>query len=455
MFRTAPLALMLAASTASATEFTSDQQDITYDGTGTAVDSKFIIPLGVDLDIIIAQFWVGVTITLRGNAEFGLYVEGTSDLRWDNEDGIPGLIYQDIQPLAGSGLAALKAVAGLDVSFDIRDGGAGGNPYVSFRLFSQDIKFALDGDPFDPWLLPGSTPSSQTLSTISRDLAFELPLYINIPIAGVINVSFGPKITGYPQTTAVFGGIALATLHNTDIVTGGEIYLYEQVPEMRLISAYQAYVNTVIAYVFDITLDFEIDLLGFFSFPFSIPLWGQAFPLFSDQVDLVFPTQIYSHPVPMITPAVENVNFGKVEIGSDKDFTIPINDDGYLDLSGSVELDADPAFSVKVPEFFAAAGGQVPVVVTFKPNRSGDFTGKIRLISNDPYREVLEIPLSAKGVKKSSDGTDPFGNDDNGFTSQGSDIYSTCGCDSQSGGVGGWTVLGLGSVALLRRRRKA
>lgn len=453
MLRTAPLLLMLAASTASATEFTSDQQDITYDGTGTAVNSTYVVPIGVDLDIIIAQFCVGVTLTLRGNAEFGLYVEGTSDLKWDNEDGAPGLIYQDIEPLAGSGLAALKAVAGLEVTFDIRDGGAGGNPYISFRLWSQDIKFQLDSDPFDPWLLPGSQPSSQTLSSVSRDLAFELPLYINIPIAGVVNVSFGPKITGYPQTTAVFGGIALATLHDTDIVTGGEIYIYEQVPEMKLISAYQAYVNTVIAYVFDIELHFNIDLLGFFSFPFNIPLWGQAFPLFSDQVDLIFPTQIYSHPVPMITAAVEQVNFGKVEIGTDKDFTVPINDDGYLDLSGTVELEGDPAFSVKQPNFFAAAGAQVPLVVTFEPTRSGDFTGTLRLRSNDPYAEVVEIPINAKGVKPTSDSSDPFGNDDNGFVSQGSDIYSTCGCDSQSGGVGSWTALGLGAVALLRRRR--
>lgn len=454
MLRTAPLVLMLAATTASATEYTSDTQQITYDGVGTAVNSTFVIPIGVDLDIIIAQFWVGVTLTLRGNAEFGLYVEGTSDLNWDNEDGIPGLVYQTITPLAGSGVAALKAVAGLDVSFDIRDGGAGGSPYVSFRLFSQDIKFALDGDPFDPWLLPGSTPSSQTLSTISRDLAFSLPLYITIPIAGVINVSFGPTITGYPQTTAVFGGNALATLHDTNIVTGGEIYLYEQVPELQLLSAYQAYVNTVIAYVFDITLDFNIDLLGFFSFPFSIPLWGQAFPLFSDSVDLIFPTEIYNHPVPMITPAVESLNFGKVAIGEKKDFTVPINDDGYMDLEGTVELEGDPAFSVKQPQFFAAAGGQAPVVVTFKPGRSGDFTGVLRLISNDPFAEVVEIGITAKGVKPASDNSDPFGNGDDGFTSVGSDIYSTCGCDSQSGSTGTWTVLGLASVALLRRRRK-
>src|SRR5690606_7027691 len=96
-------------------DYMSPQQDLAFDGTGKIIDAQYVLPLGVNIDVIFTEFWLGVTPKLTGNSEFGLYVEGKSDLEWSPDDGVPGLLYQALTPVPGSGLAAMQT----DVSFVI------------------------------------------------------------------------------------------------------------------------------------------------------------------------------------------------------------------------------------------------------------------------------------------------------------------------------------------------
>lgn len=457
MTRSLALPLVLLSGTAYAQEYYSEPAEVVFDGRGVVVDAEYQLPFGTTLDVIIAEFWIGVTVKLTGDAEFALYVEGQSDISWSTDDNLPGLLYHTLTPLAGSGLAALKTSVGFTITFDLWEGNYGsGSRILSFPLVAQDVVFDLKGTPFTPFMLPGQSPSSQTIRTTSDDLAFQVPLTIPIGLGDIAQIKIGTILTGYPATTAIFTGESLVTRTEDQIVQqGGGIEMYEPAPEIELISEYAARVVTNIGYVFKVDLFFEIDILGFFKFPITIPLFNQTFPLFSDDVAVPFPTERYTHPLPMIVPTYPSIDFGEIAVGEEIDFTYLINNDGYLELEGLVGVEGDPVFAATPPEFFAVDGGQSSVVVTFTPDRVGEFYAELVLLSNDPYNEYYAIPITGTGVAPSDNNNGGF-DDDNPYQPGGSTIYSTCGC-----AAGAWTPAGLAPLFLavpllaIRRRRRA
>lgn len=456
-----PLAISILAASlavapvASAQEYASEPQPVKLEGKGAVIDKTYTLPFGTSLDVIIAEFWVGVTVKLVGDAEFGLYLEGLSNLTWSGDDGLAGVLYHVLEPLEGSGLAGLKTLVQFNITFDVFEGGppGSGSRLVSFPLLAQDVVFDLKGEPFTPFMLPGQSPASQRIQTTSDDLAFRVPLLIPIGLGDIASINVGTILIGYPVASATFSGEHLVTRAGDEIVqAGGTIQMYEPMPAMDLISEYAARVQSNIGYMFKVNLFFEIEVLGLFSFPITIPLFDQVFPLFSDDVTVPFPTETYTHPLPMVVPTVPAVDFGEVEVGERVTFNYLINNDGYLAAEGLVGIEGDTAFSASPPEFFMNDGGQASVVVTFEPAEIGDFVGNLVLVTNDPYNEYVQIPISGVGVLPSSDNDGGFG-DDGGFDSPGSSIYSTCGCASST-----WTAAGLAPflvvVPLVARRRR-
>lgn len=454
MTRTLALSLALVGTPALAQEYTSEPAQVKFEGKGKVIDAEYVLPFGTDLDVIIAEFWVGVTVRLTGDAEFALYLEGESNLSWNADDQLPGVLFHRLDPLPGSGIAGLKTSVGFDITFDVWEGSYGsGNRLVQFPLVSQDVVFDLKGTPFTPFMLPGQTPSSETIRTTSDDLAFQVPLSVPIGLGDIASIEIGTILTGYPQTTAIFSGESLVTRSGDDVVQqGGAITIYEGQPELELQSEYAANVGTNIGYVFKIDLFFEISVLGLFTFPIRIPLFNQVFPLFQDDVQVPFPTESYAHPLPQLIPTQPSVNFGEVPVGERSSYTYLINNDGYLALEGLVGLEGDPSISVSPPEFFANDGGQASVVITFEPTQEGEVVGSMLLLSNDPYLEYVAIPVSGIGVLPPPP-DDDFGDNDDPYSPGGSSIYSTCGCSN-------WTPAGLAPLLLfvpvlgLRRRKQ-
>ncbi|MCB9680230.1 MAG: choice-of-anchor D domain-containing protein [Alphaproteobacteria bacterium] len=441
--------LALVASPAWAQQFESTREPIVFDGTGTVIDAEYSIPIGAGLDLIVAEFWVGVSITLSGNALFRLQVEGESYLHWSNDDSENGLLLHAIEPLAGEGLAAMQTDVSFDVSFEIWDGqqrGQGSN-ILNFSLFAQDITFNLEGDRFTPFLLPWQSPNYASIVATSTDAAFNVPLTIPINIASVVTLTPGVELIGYPETTAIYGGRDLVTAFDTDIISQGnqpeaEIRMWEQLPEVDLISQFSAFVDATIGYVIDVNFIFTIDILGLFSFPLSLDVWGTTFPIFSDQVDLDFASERYQHPLPMITPAADAINFGTVFVGDAKSFTYSIDNDGNMDLEGTVSITDSEVYTVSPPDFFAQPQGYQGVVVTFDPVEEGEFTGTLVIESNDPYRPYIEVPITGTAKKPATD--DPFDTDNNGFVSDGSGSFYSCNCSSST-----FTPKGLAPLFLL------
>ncbi len=456
MMRSLVLPLALVSGPAFAQEYFSEPASVVFDGRAVVVDAEYMLPFGTQLDLIIFEFWIGVTVRLVGDAQFALYVEGQSDLSWSADDNLAGVLYHTLTPLAGSGLAALKTSVGFYITFDLWEGDYGsGSRILSFPLVTQDVVFDLKGGPFTPFMLAGQTPSSQTINTTSSDLAFQVPLTIPIGLGDIAKVTIGTILTGYPATTAIFSGESLVTRAGDEIVQqGGTIQMYEAAPEIELISEYAARVATTIGYVFKVDLFFEIDILGFFKFPITIPLFNQTFPLFSDDVSVPFPTETYTHPLPMIVPSIPAIDFGEITVGEDVDFTYLLNNDGYLALEGLVGIEGDPMFAASPPEFFANDGGQASVVVTFAPDRVGEFYAELVLISNDPYNEYYSIPITGTGVAPTGN-NGGFDDNDDPYAPGTSQLYSTCGC-----AAGAWTPAGMAPFLLalpllaVRRRRK-
>lgn len=454
MNRFTPLALVMVTAPAFAQEYRSTTEQLVFSGIGNVIDAEYVLPFGANLDVIIAEFWVGVTVKLTGDAEFGLYVEGQSDVTWRTDDGRPGVLYHEIEPIPGSGLAAMRTDVGFSIVFDVWEGNYGsGSRLVTFPLLTQDIVFDLAGEPFTPFMLPGQTPSSSRINATSSDLAFDVNLGIPIGLGDFASIEIGTNLRGVPQTIADYGGKQLVTRFGTDVISaGGEIQLWEPAPKVDLISEYEAYVNALIQYVFNVDLYFEINVLGLFNFPITIPLFQQAFPLFSDAVDVQFPSKAYEHPLPMIAPVTPSIDFGEVEVGEVVQFTYAVNNDGLMELDGLVGTSGDPVFAASPPEVVAGPGGQDGIVVTFEPERVGEYTGYLILETNDPYTPYLEVPITGSAVKPGPGDGGPGDNPTDFYANPGSNLYSTCGCDT-SGPTGSWALLGLVGLIGLRRRQ--
>jgi MYXO-CTERM domain-containing protein len=346
------------------------------------------------------------------------------------------------------------------VSFDIRQGGASGSPVVSIGLLSESAGFDVVTRDFLPFLLPGQTPSFETVTSNSTDASLRLPFNLDILDIGILSIGAGFEIIGYPTITATITGDSLTTTHDLDVfeidrdLSPTPIQLYEPKPELLLETTYLANVQAFIGYVVNADLSFSVTLFGVDVLPISIPLFDQTFQLFSGSDRVDFPALEYSHPLPVSSVPVPNVDFGVVDVDASQSFTLPFNNDGRLELVGLVGLEGDPVFSAAPPELYAGPGGQDAIVVTFSPTSEGTFEATLYVETSDPVQPVVEVPLRGEAVVPATD--DPF-EDDNGTyqDNPGSSLYTTCGC--VAGGVaprGVAPMWGLMGLLLLGRRRQ-
>jgi MYXO-CTERM domain-containing protein len=445
-----------------AQDFSSEPELLTFRAQHPVVDQGFNFPIGLELDLIFDTYWIGVDITLEGLANFGLIMEGRSEIDWSSRDGNDGVVYQTIEPLTGGNSIGITGEANFRVSFDIRDGNVNGSPIISIGLLSESVFFDVVTRDFVPFLLPGQQPSYETVTSNSTDGAIRLPFNLDILDVGILSIGAGFEIIGYPTVTATISGESLATIHDNDVFELDRtsrptpIQLYEKAPELVLESAYTAFIQSFMGYVVTANMSFNITLFGIDIFPLNIPLFDQTFNLFSGDERVHFPTLEYSHPLPMVEIPMSTIDVGSVNVGSTQTFTVPINNDGYLELVGVVGLQGDPAFGAAPPNINANPGGQDAVIITFSPTEDREYTATLLLESSDPVEPLIEIPIVGLGKAPVDD--DPFGgfNDDNPYEDGGgSSLYSTCGCASGRTGPQNAAPLAALLLALGLRRRRA
>ena len=90
-------------------------------------------------------------------------------------------------------------------------------------------------------------------------------------------------------------------------------------------------------------------------------------------------------------------NFGSVFFGSNKTLSLNIRNTGDLDLTGSLALEGDAAFTLDTSSFVLAGGQATNVVVTFAPTVAGAVSGTIVVTSDDADQPEVRVAVSGSG----------------------------------------------------------
>ena len=113
-----------------------------------------------------------------------------------------------------------------------------------------------------------------------------------------------------------------------------------------------------------------------------------------DSIWYVFPT---------LRITAKNLDFGKVAVGNSKTTTLTLNNDGQY--PESYFLWADGVFSAKGSgmEFTIGAGEAQDVELTFSPESTTFYSGKLLLSSNAIDNGLLDVPVYGRGVATEND----------------------------------------------------
>jgi hypothetical protein len=214
--------------------------------------------------------------------------------------------------------------------------------------------------------------------------------------------------------------------------------------------------NTAIGYRFTGEGGVDISILGQ-NIPIYITFLDQTLNLFTGSERATYESGAFSHPIPKVEFPVPSIDFGTLEVGDVATFTVPVRNDGELDLQAVTRVDVEAGpFSVQPPDLFAIAGAQDAAIVSFEPTEVGDFTAKLQFVTSDPLTLVHEIPIRGKAVRPAVEppaGGGGGGNTDDGGIDGGvTTLYSGCGCDAARGWTVAWAP-GLLALAVARRRR--
>lgn len=113
--------------------------------------------------------------------------------------------------------------------------------------------------------------------------------------------------------------------------------------------------------------------------------------------------------VPVINVAPQEIDFGRVLVGSGSDGALTIRNDGNTPLTiQAINVTSGP-FRIISPtgSFRVNAGRQETVRIRFSPTAPSRYSGSLQINSDDPKQPVLTLPLRGVGVEElaADDGT--------------------------------------------------
>lgn len=105
---------------------------------------------------------------------------------------------------------------------------------------------------------------------------------------------------------------------------------------------------------------------------------------------------------PEIAVEPENLNFGEIEVDSFRMLSITISNTGDMLLIGALRLipGDTPAYSIDLDdlELSVNPGEQLNVPIIFEPPDQAEYMARLRIESNDPDQEVIEVELQGVGI---------------------------------------------------------
>jgi len=369
------------------------------------------------------------------NSKGGTYtaMEAVSDLTW------PDALTQRITGVPETGY--LEVICDLElaaqVTFDLW--GYKG----AYDVWAETLYLEAE-QVFEPLLLEGDGQPRVEARADGKGIdpyEIEIPLFAGLELQVVIEV--------FPRATA---GLAEGRIETDEtVLTSSELGVLHDVPEwtpevLELTSTYVAQVDAALQVVIQPQLEICAPIFGCFRVAkFDIPI-----PLVDDRLEEAFDPVRYSHPLPVLEAPVTTHDFGEVEVETLANLQLPLTNAGLLDLEGHLSIEGDPAFTV-FPEYIQASSEQTDgAVVTFAPTAEGAQAATLVIVSNDPARPELRIPLGGTGWVEPP----PELDDDDSRDRRLSGEVSGCGCDASSSPSGSLAALALlGGLMFLRRRR--
>jgi len=348
--------------------------------------------------------------------------EAESLLEW------PSALEQGIRGTPGTGHLEVEAELELEAEVYINLFGI----FVgSVPLWTENLR--LDGETeFEPLIEPEVVVDLTDPVVVDP---FEVPITIITGVDLVFSVGV------YPELVETFSPVRVETETGDAQVLQAQPGVPVTIPigdnqpaEILLTSTVVAEYDTKLDVVLEPAASLDVILLGSFEL-IDIPL---AVPLVSEVVNRTIGPEVYAHALPALRQPDAEVDFGSVEIGAVSNVELPLENIGAMGLEGTLVVNGDSAFSVFPKDFYALPGQVDGAVLTFAPQRPGDYEATLFVTSSDPSVPQVEVVVrgsSGKGLVEE----DAF-----------SASLTTCGCASATGNFG-W--LWLSAVAALARRR--
>lgn len=101
---------------------------------------------------------------------------------------------------------------------------------------------------------------------------------------------------------------------------------------------------------------------------------------------------------PSIRLGQETIELGQPEVGKSVQQTLTITNDGPGALTvADIQSDV-PGIAVSARQFNIPAGKSRDITITFSPRAEGAFAGTLTVVSDDPEKGALAIPLSGRAI---------------------------------------------------------
>jgi hypothetical protein len=105
-------------------------------------------------------------------------------------------------------------------------------------------------------------------------------------------------------------------------------------------------------------------------------------------------------PAPALSASAERLDFGSVPLGAAQELKLTVSNTaapGGLDLQVRLAINSS-LFTVSDTSVTVPAGGRRDIIVVFRPSSSGSAAQELTLLTNDPARGTLRVPLTGTGA---------------------------------------------------------
>ncbi|APR86067.1 Hypothetical protein A7982_11416 [Minicystis rosea] len=325
-------------------------------------------------------------------------------------------------------------------------------PYIPQFDLQVKADQVFDAWGYDPGVkISGKTPPQQIAQVSIGDIVggsipgidggFELDVAVELAATYVthqvvINTVEGPGVEGGPLTKA--------DATTSAIYKNGPSIEYDIHPEGTV--DYDGIIHLIPAfYVSLLGNEWQIPIV-------DIPI---SFPI--TKTDWVFDAQRVHFPLPDLALDVQVLDFGEVEVGTNKSLSYQLWNAGEALVAATMQSSDAGVFPLFQSSATVDPGQTLQATVSFVPQSAGPFTAQITVTSNDPNAPTQTILL--KGNATAVDEPPPP-DDEEETPSASVSQEGNCACRTagDAGTGNSKAALGLGAIAaavLMRRRRRS